>query len=114
MPVAPMRSLPTSSAAVVVLLCVAALLHSATAGRCAELAPFVAPASLQYPHVCQAEQGWKAIPALWAPVEVVVNCSSSSVSNLSVHQCLPCMHALPPMLYMLCCLQLLLQSLNIR
>jgi hypothetical protein len=85
MPVAPVKSLSAPSAVIVALLCLAALLQTATAGRCAELMPFMAPASLQYPRVCQAEHGWKAIPALWAPVEVVINCSSSSVSNRSCH-----------------------------
>jgi hypothetical protein len=108
MPYVPFKSAPAPSAAGVVILCLAALLQTVAADYCAKLAPSAQGSGLQYPHVCPAEQGWKMVPALWAPVEVVVNCSSSSVSSGCAQRSLPCMHALSPMLYLLCCLQLLL------
>ncbi len=41
-----------------------------------------APMSSQHPryvHVCRGVKGWRAVPFLWAPLRVSINCSSSSV-----------------------------------
>lgn len=76
-----------SAAAVIAAICVAAVLQPA-AGHCISLGPSARYPNLQYPHVCPAERGWKALPALWAPVEVVLNCTSSAytVVTTAAHQ----------------------------
>ncbi|KAF6266577.1 hypothetical protein COO60DRAFT_4338 [Scenedesmus sp. NREL 46B-D3] len=67
-----------------VLLCAAALLQT-VAGHCASLAPCAAGSYLLYPQVCQAEQGWRAVLSLWAPVDVVTNCTTSSYTVVTAY-----------------------------
>jgi hypothetical protein len=50
-----------------------------------------APMSSQHPryvHVCRGVKGWRAVPFLWAPLRVSINCSSSSVRRCC-YRCVP-------------------------
>lgn len=53
-------------------------------GQCVsfqELGKQLPDSQLKCAHVCPSEKGWKAVPVLWAPLNVDINCSTNSVSS---------------------------------
>jgi hypothetical protein len=89
-----LRLIPTARAAAVALLFATGVLQTA-AEQCVSLDPAAGSRNLQYHHFCLAEQGWKALPAVWAPIDVVINCTTSSVSSfLAISNRHTCMHCL--------------------